>query len=433
MRILKKKSEIGTFLQLLKKRAAGIDPGIEKAVRVILADVKKKGDVSVKKYTRRFDKHELSLRLKPAEIKKYAAKTEKHSIKALELAAARIRNFHERQKESSWSYKVNGEMLGQIIRPLARVGVYVPGGKASYPSTVLMNVIPALVAGVNEIALCVPTPGGEINSYVMAAIELLGVREVFRIGGAQAIGAMAYGTKIINKVDKIVGPGNIYVALAKKMVFGEVAIDMIAGPSEILIIADATANPAFVAADMVSQAEHDELASSILVTDSERLISKVACELKKQVRCLNRMDIAKRSLKRFGAIILTEDIEKAFGIANSIAPEHLEILTENPEKALDSIHNAGAVFLGPWTPEPLGDYAAGPNHTLPTGGTARFSSPLGVYDFIKRTSILQFDRISFMLLGDTVETIADVEGLEAHANTIRVRRDYIKEQSRKQF
>jgi histidinol dehydrogenase len=433
MRILKKKSEIATFLQLLRKRAAGIDPSIEKTVREILADVKKKGDVSVEKYTQRFDRHDLPLRLKAAEIKKYAAKAEKHSIKALEIAATRIRNFHEKQRERSWSYKANGEVLGQIISPLARVGIYVPGGKASYPSTVLMNVIPALVAGVNEIALCVPTPGGEINPYVMAAIKLLGVQEVYRIGGAQAIGAMAYGTKIINKVDKIVGPGNIYVALAKKMVFGEVAIDMIAGPSEILIIADATANPAFVAADMVSQAEHDELASSILVTDSERLISKVACELKKQVRILNRMDIAKRSLKRFGAIILTDDIEKAYDIANSIAPEHLEIMTEQPEKALDFIHNTGAVFLGPWTPEPLGDYAAGPNHTLPTGGTARFSSPLGVYDFFKRTSILQFDRKSFMLLADTVEAIAGVEGLEAHANTIRVRRDYIKEQSRKQF
>jgi len=432
MRILKKKSEIATFLQLLKKRAAGIDPAIEKAVRAILADVKKKGDVSVEKYTRKFDRHNLPLRLKQTEIKKYAAKAEKHSIKALEIAATRIRKFHEKQKESSWSYKANGAVLGQMIRPLARVGVYVPGGKASYPSTVLMNVIPALVAGVDEIALCVPTPGGDINPYVMAAIELLGVREVYRIGGAQAIGAMAYGTKLIKKVDKIVGPGNIYVALAKKMVFGEVAIDMIAGPSEILIIADATANPAFVAADMISQAEHDELASSILITDSERLIGEVARELEKQVRRLspNRMDIARRSLKRFGAIIWTEDIEKASEIANGIAPEHLEIMTEQPEKTLDFIHNAGAVFLGPWTPEPLGDYAAGPNHTLPTGGTARFSSPLGVYDFIKRTSILQFDRKSFMLLSDTVEAIAEVEGLEAHSNTIRVRRGYLKEQDR---
>ncbi len=433
MRILRKKSEIATFLQLLKKRAAGIGPGIEKTVRAILADVKKKGDVSVEKYTRRFDRHEHPLRLKPAEIKKYAAKAEKHGIKALEIAATRIRNFHEKQKERSWSYKANGEVLGQIIRPLARVGVYVPGGKASYPSTVLMNVIPALVAGVDEIALCVPAPGGEINAYVMAAIELLGVKEVYRIGGAQAIGAMAYGTKTINKVDKIVGPGNIYVALAKKMVFGEVAIDMIAGPSEVLIIADATANPVFVAADMVSQAEHDEFASSILVTDSECLAGEVDRELEKQVGCLNRMAIAKRSLKRYGAIILTKDLAKASGIANSIAPEHLEIMTEHPEKALDSIRNAGAVFLGPWTPESLGDYAAGPNHTLPTGGTARFSSPLGVYDFVKRTSLLQFERESFMLLADTVETMAGVEGLEAHANTVRVRRSYLKAHSRKQF
>ena len=273
-------------------------------MRAILAEVKKKGDAALEKYTQRFDRHNLPLRVKTTEIKKHAAKAEKQGIKALEIAATRIRNFHEKQKEKSWSYEAKGEVLGQIIRPLARVGVYVPGGKASYPSTVLMNVIPALVAGVDEIALCVPTPGGEINPYVMAAIELLGVREIYRIGGAQAIGAMAYGTKAINKVDKIVGPGNIYVALAKKMVFGEVAIDMIAGPSEILIIGDATANPVFVAADMVSQAEHDELASSILITDSESLISGVTLELEKQIKCLNRMDIAKKSLKQFGAIIL---------------------------------------------------------------------------------------------------------------------------------
>ncbi len=433
MRILRKKNEIAAFLGVLIKRAAGAQPGIDKAVQAILAGVRRRGDAAVEKYTRKFDGHDFPIKIKNAEIKKYARKAEKHFLKALETSATRIRNFHEKQKEESWSYQSNGEVLGQIIRPLERIGVYVPGGKASYPSTVLMNVIPAQVAGVKEIALCVPTPGGEINPYVMAAIELLGVREVYRIGGAQAIGAMAYGTKTINKVDKIVGPGNIYVALAKKMVFGEVAIDMIAGPSEILIIADATANPVFVAADMVSQAEHDELASSILITDSERLVSEVARELEKQVRRLNRIDIAKKSLKRFGAIILTDNIEKASDISNSIAPEHLEIMTECPEEALDFIHNAGAVFLGPWTPEPLGDYAAGPNHTLPTGGTARFSSPLGVYDFIKRTSILQFDKKSFMLLADTVEAIAGVEGLEAHANTVRVRRGYLKEQSRKQF
>ncbi len=422
MRILRKKNEIEAFLNLLRKRAVGVDPGIEKAVRAILADVRKSGDSSVEKYTRRFDRHDLPLKLKAAEIKKYAAKADKNIVKALEVSATRIRSFHEKQRELSWSYELDGEVLGQIIRPLARVGVYVPGGKASYPSTVLMNVIPAQVAGVDEIALCVPTPGGEINPYVMAAIELLGVREVYRIGGAQAVGAMACGTKTINKVDKIVGPGNIYVALAKKFVYGEVAIDMIAGPSEILIIADATANPAFVAADILSQAEHDELASSVLITDSERLISEVVFELQKQIKCLKRMEITKRSLKRFGAMILTKDIRKAADIANSIAPEHLEIMTGSPEKVLDFIHNAGAVFLGPWTPEPLGDYAAGPNHTLPTGGTARFSSPLGVYDFIKRMSLLEFNRKSFMRLAQTVEKIAGVEGLEAHANTIRIRR-----------
>lgn len=422
MRILKKKTEIDSFLGLLRKRAAGVEPGVEKAVFAILADVKKKGDVSVQKYTRKFDRHELPLKLKSSEIKKHAARAQKNIIKALEISAARIRDFHEKQKEKSWSYEVNGAVLGQIIRPLARVGVYVPGGKASYPSTVLMNVIPAQVAGVKEIALCVPAPGGETNPYVMAAIELLGVKEVYRIGGAQAVGAMAYGTKIINKVDKIVGPGNIFVALAKKMVYGEVDIDMIAGPSEILIIADSTANPTFVAADMLSQAEHDELASSVLVTDSEKLASEVDSEVEKQIMALARKGIAKKSLRRFGAVILTKDIGAASVLADSIAPEHLEIMTEHPERILDSIHNAGAIFLGRWTPEPLGDYAAGPNHTLPTGGTARFSSPLGVYDFIKRTSLLQFDRKGFMALSDTVEAIAGVEGLEAHANTVRIRR-----------
>lgn len=422
MRILRKKTEIDIFLHLLGKRAVGVDPAIEKAVRAILADVRKKGDSSVERYTRRYDRHALPLKLTTAEIRKFASRADRHVVKALEASAVRIRSFHEKQLEKSWSHEKNGAVLGQIIRPLSRVGVYVPGGKASYPSTVLMNVIPAQVAGVKEIALCVPTPGGETNPYVMAAIELLGVREVYRIGGAQAVGAMAYGTKTMHKVDKIVGPGNIFVALAKKMVYGEVAIDMIAGPSEILIIADASANPAFVAADILGQAEHDELASSILITDSEKLAGEVADEVEKQIRVLTRKGIARKSLKRFGAIILTKDIGKAAVLADRIAPEHLEIMTGHPEKVLDSIRNAGAVFLGLWTPEPLGDYAAGPNHTLPTGGTARFSSPLGVYDFIKRTSLLQFDRKAFMALADTVETIAGVEGLEAHSNTVKIRR-----------
>lgn len=422
MKIIENKKEISAFLKLLRKRALGVNPEIEKAVKNILADVRRNGDSAVDKYTRRFDKHNLPLRLKASDIAKHAKKADKKIVKALELSAKRIWDFHERQREKSWSFKKDGALLGQIIRPIERAGVYVPGGKASYPSTVLMNVIPAQVAGVKNICLCVPTPIGQTNPYVMAAIELLGVKEVCRIGGAQAVGAMAYGTESIKKVDKIVGPGNIYVTLAKKIVFGEVDIDMIAGPSEILIIADKTANPEFVAADMLSQAEHDELASSILITDSEVLAVNVIQELNTQLKGLKRKDIAKKSLKRFGAIIKTKSIKEAADIANAIAPEHLEIMTKKPEKDAEIIDNTGAIFLGQWTPEPLGDYSAGPNHTLPTGGTARFSSPLGVYDFIKRISLLQFDKNGFMHLSDTVEAIADIEGLEAHANTIRIRR-----------
>ncbi|MGO9614057.1 MAG: histidinol dehydrogenase [Dissulfurispiraceae bacterium] len=426
MRILRSKAQIETFLSLLRKRASGGAIVTENTVSQILANVRRRGDPSVKMYTRQFDGHNLPLKIKPKEVTQLADKVEKKIVRALEISAERIWNFHERQLEHSWSIKKNGVTLGQIIRPIERVGVYVPGGKASYPSTVLMNVIPAQVAGVREIALCVPTPKGEVNAYVMAAIMLVGVKEVYRIGGAQAIGAMAYGTKTIKKVDKIVGPGNLYVALAKKMVFGEVGIDMIAGPSEILIIADETAVPSFVAADMLSQAEHDEVASSILITDSERLIGMVVAEIDTQLKGLKRQDIAKKSLKRFGAIIKTTSIKEAVVIANRVAPEHLEIMTKNPQKEVAQVRLAGAVFLGQWSPEPLGDYSAGPNHTLPTGGTARFSSPLGVYDFVKRTSLLEFDQKSFIKLSDTVEALADIEGLEAHANTIRIRKRSIK-------
>ncbi len=431
MRILYSDKQLQAFLQVLRKRAAGVSPDIEKSVRDILADVRKKGDIAVAKYTKRFDRHVLPIRIKPSEINGYARKATKHIMEALELSASRIYDFHNRQKEDSWFFEKGGIILGQIIRPLERAGVYVPGGKASYPSTVLMNVIPAQVAGVKEIAVCVPTPAGEINPYVMAAIQLLGIKEVYRVGGAQAIGAMAYGTGSIRKVDKIVGPGNIFVALAKKMVFGEVDIDMIAGPSEILIIADDTANPVFIAADMLSQAEHDELASSILITPSDTVIENVTQELRSQLKTLKRHEIAKKSLGKYGAIIRTKSVDAATAIANAIAPEHLEIMTEAPEEVVAKVKNAGAAFLGPWTPEPLGDYSAGPNHTLPTGGTARFSSPLGVYDFIKRTSLLQFNPNGFVQLADAVESLADAEGLEAHAKTIRVRRDEILERSGK--
>jgi histidinol dehydrogenase len=448
MRILKKSGEIRDFLLLLRKRASGGTNKVEETVRKILADVRKNGDKSVLTYTEKFDSVKIKdLRIRPAEIKNLARRADRKIVRSLELSAKRVRSFHEIQKEVSWFVTEPGHrrravrkrpagaaaprekrrplrsLLGQIVRPLERVGVYVPGGKASYPSSVLMNVIPAQVAGVDEIALCVPTPRNEVNPYVMAAVEMLGVKEVYRIGGAQAIGAMAYGTGTIKRVDKIVGPGNIYVATAKKLVFGEVDIDMIAGPSEVLVIADNTADPSFIAADLLSQAEHDELASSILVTDSTALAEKVRQELDRQLARLKRMAIARKSLRNYGAILLAKDIKDAVRLANTIAPEHLEILTEDPFALLPMIRNAGAIFLGPWTPEPLGDYAAGPNHTLPTGGTARFFSPLGVYDFLKRSSLLSFSREGFMRLAETVLTLSETEGLSAHGNTIRVRRE----------
>lgn len=422
MKIVKTSREIRAFLLLLRKRASGSTGRVEETVKKILADVRKNGDEAVIRYTRKFDSLKTKdLRVKPAEITRHANKAAKKIVKSLEVSARRIRTFHELQKEESWSFSEGDTILGQIVRPLNRVGVYVPGGKASYPSTVLMNVIPAQVAEVDEIALCVPTPGNEVNPYVMAAIEMLGVKEVYKTGGAQAIGAMAYGTKAIKRVDKIVGPGNIYVATAKKLVFGEVDIDMIAGPSEVLIIADKTGEPEFIAADLLSQAEHDELASSVLVTDSAALATQVQGELNLQLSRLKRMAIAKKSISAYGAILLTENMKEAVGLANEIAPEHLEVMTSNPFALLPLIRNAGAIFLGPWTPEPLGDYAAGPNHTLPTGGTARFFSPLGVYDFMKRSSLLSFSKSGFRKLAGTVIALSEIEGLNAHGNTIRVR------------
>lgn len=426
MRILNKTEEIKAFQLLLKKRATASDSpaGVMGIVKKILSDVHKKGNRAVINYTQKFDSLKIKdLRIKPAEIIRFANKADKKIIKALELSAKRIRTFHEMQKEESWHFTEGRTVLGQIVRPLDRVGVYVPGGKASYPSSVLMNVIPAQVAGVNEIALCVPTPRGEANPFVMAAIKMLSLREIYRIGGAQAIGAMAYGTETIKKVDKIAGPGNIYVAMAKRMVFGEVDIDMIAGPSEILVIADKKADPVFVAADLLSQAEHDELASSILITDSKALASAVQKELSRQLLELKRKGIARKSLNNYGAVIIVKTLLDAAKLANEIAPEHLEIMTDKPHSILSLIKNAGAIFLGRWTPEPIGDYMAGPNHTLPTGGTARFFSPLGVYDFVKRSSLLSFSKEGFMELAKPVMEIADIEGLDAHGNTVKVRLD----------
>ncbi|MDI1471750.1 MAG: histidinol dehydrogenase [Thermodesulfovibrio sp.] len=421
MLIIKDKTEIQRFIKRLCKRSTS-EPEIEENVKKILNEVKKKGYKALIKYTKLFDRHGLPLKIEPEEIKEKAKEVSKGVLNALKFAAQRIRKFHERQIEKSWKYKEGDIVLGQIIRPLHRIGAYVPGGKASYPSTVLMNIIPAQVAGVSEIAVCVPTPRGEINPTVCAALELLDIKEVYRIGGAQAIGALAYGTETIKKVDKIVGPGNIYVATAKKLVFGEVDIDMIAGPSEIMIVADSSANPAFIASDMLSQAEHDEMASSILVTTSEKLAYEVKKEISKQLKTLPKAEIAKQSLKNFGAIVLVQSLEEATEVVNKIAPEHLEIMTENSEELLPMVKNAGAIFLGPWSTEPIGDYVAGPNHTLPTGGTARFFSPLGVYDFIKRSSLIKIGKKGFEEIAPYVERLATIEGLQAHANTVKIRK-----------
>jgi len=421
MLIIKDKTELQRFIKRLRKRSTS-EPVIEENVKKILNEVRKTGDKALIKYTKFFDRHSLPLKIEPEEIKEKAKEVSKEVLDALKFAAQRIRKFHERQLESSWQYKEGDIILGQIIRPLHRIGAYVPGGKASYPSTVLMNIIPAQVAGVAEIAVCVPTPQGEINPTVCAALELLDIKEVYRIGGAQAIGALAYGTETIKKVDKIVGPGNIYVATAKKLVFGEVDIDMIAGPSEIMIVADSSANPAFIASDMLSQAEHDEMASSILVTTSEKLADEVKKEISKQLKTLPKAEIAKKSLKNFGAILLVKSLEEATEVVNEIAPEHLEIMTEHPDELLPMIKNAGAIFLGQWNTEPIGDYIAGPNHTLPTGGTARFFSPLGVYDFIKRSSIIKIGKNGFKKFAPYVEILATLEGLQAHANTVKIRK-----------
>jgi len=416
------------FLNSFERRGMGSAGDVESRVNVIIDDVIRHGDSAVRSYTEQFDNIRLrSLKIPGTAIKKAWQSVEKKAVLAIEKSAERITAFHARQKEESWSFQDSkGALMGQLIRPLERVGVYVPGGKASYPSSVLMNVIPAQTAGVKEILICVPMPGGQINPYVLVAADMLGVKKIFGIGGAQAVAAMAYGTRTLPKVDKIVGPGNIYVATAKRMVFGVVDIDMIAGPSEILIIADDTADPGFVAADMLAQAEHDEIASAMLLTPSRAFAKQVNQELIRHIKKLRRKAIASKSLESYGVAIITSDLEEAVRIANRIAPEHLEVITEKPEKLLSGIKNAGAVFLGPWTPEALGDYAAGPNHTLPTGGSARFFSPLGVYDFIKRSSLISFTKEAFDSLSGTVESIARLEGLDGHAKSIRIRSERTK-------
>lgn len=414
-----------TLEAISKKRSGEIDLKVEKVTKTIISAVKQKGDKALFEYTKRYDGLNIThrnIRISIKEIKSAYKKVPKKNITALKRAASRIKIFHERQKESSWKFKEkNGIELGQIIKPIQRVGLYVPGGKAAYPSSVLMNAIPAKIAGVKKLILCTPTPRGAINPYVLIAADIAEVDEIYRIGGAQAIAAMVFGTKSIPRVDKIVGPGNIYVQTAKKLLFGAVDIDMVAGPSEIFIIADESGNPAYIAADLLSQAEHDELAIPILATPCAQLANKVILELKAQTEKSARSKIIKKSLNKNCKIIVVKDLKEAVKIANAFAPEHLELAVKEPNQLLKSIENAGAVFLGHFTPEAIGDYAAGPNHVLPTGGTARFFSPLGVYDFYKRTSLISCNRAGLKSLADPVIKIAEMEGLEAHADAVRIR------------
>lgn len=409
-------------LRYLAGRGEVLTEEYEGTVKEIIQNVRERGDEALLEYTEKFDGLSLTpdtLEVPYEELENAYEELEEEVREALEIAEERIRVFHEKQLESSFFKEEEGIVLGQKVLPLEKVGIYVPGGKAAYPSTVLMNTVPAVVAGVEEIIMVSPKP----NKYTLAAAYIAGVSRVFQIGGAQAVAALAYGTDTVPKVDKIVGPGNIYVALAKKLLFGVVDIDMIAGPSEILVIADDSADPRWIAADLLSQAEHDELAASILLTPSEKLAGEVKNAVGAMLGSLDRRDIASKSLERFGTIFITEDLYHACEVANFIAPEHLEIMTSEPMALLPYIKHAGAIFMGSYTTEPLGDYVLGPNHTLPTGGTARFFSPLGVYDFVKRSSVLYVSKEGFNRICDLAEAIAKAEGLEAHALAVRIRRD----------
>ena len=413
-------------LKTLLAFEAAADENIERTVANILADVKTRGDAAVIEYTNQFDrltaKAMIDLELRQDELHAALDGLPAERRAALEAAAGRIRAYHERQKMEGWSYtEADSTMLGQMITPLDRVGLYVPGGKAAYPSSVLMNAIPAKVAGVKELIMVVPTPGGEKNQLVLAAACLAGVDRVFTMGGAQAVGALAYGTQTVPQVDKIVGPGNAYVATAKRRVFGIVGIDMVAGPSEILVVSDGSGNPDWVAMDLFSQAEHDELAQSILICTDADFIERVQASIEKLLPTMPRQEVIRTSLTNRGAFILVRDMEEAVAIANRVAPEHLELALDNPDPWVGKIHHAGAIFIGHYTSESLGDYCAGPNHVLPTSGSARFSSPLGVYDFQKRTSLIKVSKVGAQTLGKIASTLAQGEGLPAHAKSAEFR------------
>ena len=405
---------------------AAADEGIERTVAGILADVKHRGDAALVEYTNRFDRLAVAgmrdLELSRAEMQAALDGLPGERRAALEAAAGRIRAYHERQRQEGWSYtEADGTTLGQMITPLDRVGLYVPGGKAAYPSSVLMNALPAKVAGVKELIMVVPTPDGERNALVLAAACLAGVDRVFTVGGAQAVGALAYGTETVPQVDKIVGPGNAYVATAKRRVFGLVGIDMVAGPSEILVVSDGTGNPDWVAMDLFSQAEHDELAQSILICPDAGFIERVQASIEKLLPQMPRAETIRTSLTNRGAFLLVRDMDEAIEIANRVAPEHLELAMNNPDPWVAKIHHAGAIFIGHYTSESLGDYCAGPNHVLPTSGSARFSSPLGVYDFQKRTSLIRVSKAGAQTLGRIASTLAHGEGLPAHARSAEFR------------
>ena len=427
MRTVKVTSETrGQILEKLLKRSPSQYPEQEKAVREILEQVRTRGDEALFSYTERFDGAKLTpetLRVTESELKEAYNLVEERLVEVIRRAAANIRSFHEKQRQNSWfTTREEGTLLGQKITPLARVGVYVPGGKAVYPSSVLTNVLPAQVAGVERIIMATPcNKEGRVNPAVLVAAQEAGVTEIYKMGGAQAVAAMAYGTATIPKVDKIVGPGNIFVALAKKAVYGHVSIDSVAGPSEILVLADQGANPRYVAADLLSQAEHDELASAILVTTSRELAEQVSAEVDGFLEKLSRREIMEKSLENFGYILLAEDMAEAVETANAIASEHLELMVENPFEVMTKIRNAGAIFLGPYSSEPLGDYFAGPNHILPTNGTAKFFSPLSVDDFVKKSSVVYYSREALEAIHEDIIAFARAEQLTAHANSIAVR------------
>lgn len=420
------KNNANELLDLLKSRSTNNFDAQEKIVKDVVENIKTIGDKALFDYTKQFDGFELTkdnIRVTDKEIDDAINSLPKEFIRILEEAAENIREFHEKQKRISWiDTKPDGSILGQKFTPIERVGVYVPGGKAAYPSSVLMNIIPAKVAGVNRIVMVTP-PGktGVINAGTLAAAKIAGADEIYKVGGAQAIAALAYGTESIPRCYKICGPGNIFVALAKKAVYGQVSIDSIAGPSEVLVIADETTNPRYAAADLLSQAEHDELASVTLISTSKEIADKTLEEINKFTEVLERKEIIKKSLDNFGTIFITDDMDMAIDTVNEIAPEHLEILTKNPFEIMPKINNAGAIFLGEYTSEPLGDYLAGPNHVLPTNGTAKFFSPLNVDDFCKKSSIISYSKEALTKVHEDVEYFAKQEGLTAHANSVAVR------------